>query len=519
MSPTKTSTSQTKRSRSLKCSTWQSGTEATPSSSSFSIRERSSAKASGSIQYHCVFCDQQLSSKGVCKRHLDEQHVSRKVYKCEKCPEWFFFKSEAKKHCNLCGKGVLSYTHGKEERKKVYACEFTGDYFSSLPKYLEHLLKLCETSDTCSAPSRRRKLFALLNQPGLAQHVAEISTREYGSREVWKKSQWSDASLSKAIEQLEHATIHDNGTIEFGKSSDSQHLIQNTYLYLNSLLCAGNLPSVSTAQPTVSVVERTTSPSMQSPLPRQPAGSDSGTATPTPSRPLSRTITSQSGMTQISGVTLANSVSSCMDVSVPLNLDTKGKRHLSDHSRFYVPPRYGEGPPAVPRLPVDLDTLAQCSQPYAPSTTSSTSLPLRIQEEPCLPQQPSVTSIPSIHDYPSSTAGSTLNSDAASGSTLMSSFQEPELLDPMPFNGAYWANQQSIDNNYLGLNNNMNYGYPGPLYYYPNDISLRTSSVATDHTCVGDCNEHEQKLSDYSSVPSYSMLQNGTFLLDDDDPI
>jgi hypothetical protein len=93
-------------------------------------------------------------------------------------------------------------------------------------------------------------------------------------------------------------------------------------------------------------------------------------------------------------------------------------------------------------------------------------------------------------------------------------------MEQMPFEYNFWNTQQSIHNYPFAFNGNVDYNMTVPQYYYhPNgDPSIRTSSIATDQTCVVDFNEQEQKLSSFESLPSHVLPQIGsTFYIEDDD--
>ena len=228
--------------------TGRNTSRAVPNSSCFPATQ-APPKASGSVQYQCIVCGLCLTSKGVCKRHLDEQHISRKKFKCEKCNELFSDKSDAKKHCNSCSAGVMYYITVKPQLKKVYSCGYTGEIFLSMPKYLDHLVALSEkTGDSRPSYRRHRKLLALLEQASLQQNVALASTNLFGSSNAWKNLRWQDPDLVGAIERLEYAVVHDNGTIEFDRHPKDVQKFMAANEYLYGLLRAGHLAPPGSSQ-------------------------------------------------------------------------------------------------------------------------------------------------------------------------------------------------------------------------------------------------------------------------------
>ena len=481
--------------------------KAVPNSSVFSSSP-SLDKGSSSVQYRCIVCQDQLSSKGVCKRHLDEQHVSPKIYRCEKCNDRFEVKKEAKAHINNCGKGLFLYTVDKRPEKKIYACEFTGKYFFSKPLYVEHLLELSALSEERPQPDQTVKLCALLTQPSLQNQVAEISSRKFESRHAWRNLQWSDAHVSKAIEELEDAVVHENGTIDFGKT----HPQQKVRVYLNSLLGAGSLPRSNSLHS-----RRSRSSTMTQR--RTLHSSDSGGNTPTQDAKVMPPLPSgQTGSGSPSAMDLSGSMPPPIaGMTTMTAAEQRAKRHLSDQSRAFVPMRQPPGPPSVPQFPYATGPSMPDFPHYTPPNTSATSLPFRNQDGPSI-TEPHATDV--VSQRTGSTATPTLSSDGASESTVISSFQEPEYMEQMPFEYSFWNTQHSIPDYPFAFDGNVDYNMTIPQYYYhPNgDQSIRTSSIATDQTCVVDYNEQEQKLASFESLPSHAMPQLGsTFYIEDDD--
>ena len=495
-------------------------------SSCFSTSQRWN-KPAGQIRYNCVICRENLSSKGVCKRHLEDQHVSPKVFKCEKCAERFTIKSEAKKHCSECGMGLFLYITVRPEEKRVYGCEFTGEYFSSLTKYVEHLLRLseiCERSDIRPDPDSHRKLRALLGQPLLQQHVAETSNRLHGSRHAWKNLRWNGKDISKAIEQLEYAYVRDDGRIEFGRHAKSLENVQNFGVYLDRLLCAGTLqqsqPSSSAAmeaRPPGTTDKRTLRSSVSS-------ANSSGAVTPVTTRSQApaapNSVPDWESLPSVPS-SMPPPPEPVMSSSSTLD-DVKGKRHLSDYSRFYVPHRQPPGPPTIaPDFPYAVHgNFHDTHQPPLPlSQASTTSLPFRPQEGPVSIHnsvESGLAQPQSYHLTDAHSVGSTVSSDAASGSTLMSNYQEPQLVEPTPFDYGFLPTPQGFQDFSFLYNGNPTYDLPSGDYMYPREASVRTSSIATGQTYVDEYNEYEQKMSEFQDVALPSPAHQ-TFLWGEDE--
>lgn len=464
-------------------------------------------KPSGPNPYRCILCQEQLSSKGVCKRHLDEQHVTPKIYKCEKCQERFIVKKEAKTHVNACGGGVFLYTVEKQDGKNFYACEFTGDGFVSKSKYVDHLLRLSEKTENRPAPNPRLKLSALLDQPGLQQQVAEISSRKFESRHAWRKLQWNDAHVTKAIKELEDADVRESGMIDF-KSAQPQKTVR---VYLNSLFGAANLPRSNSQH---SERSRSSTATQR----RCPHGSEEGRATPTQHDKLvmqppwnSHSLIETSRMDY-------SIPAPAPEVTVPTIASAlRNKRPLSDQSRAFVPERQPHGRPLISQYPYAIGPgmpELQFGIPNIPMTT----LPLRTQEASSLTDQ-SASDVYSMRT--ASTATPTLSSDAASETTLMSNFPEPELVEqlPMDYNYPIWTSQQNPAG-YFNFPGGLDYSNMAvsQMLYANTDPSARTSSIATDQTCVGDYNGQDHKFPHFEPYPPQNSTQyRETFLLDGDD--
>jgi len=57
------------------------------------------SKASTVAIYNCVFCSTDYTTKGTCKRHLEEIHVAKRYFRCLECSQRFATAPEARKHC------------------------------------------------------------------------------------------------------------------------------------------------------------------------------------------------------------------------------------------------------------------------------------------------------------------------------------------------------------------------------------------------------------------------------------
>jgi len=435
----------------------------------------------------------------VCKRHLEDQHVSPKMYKCEKCAEIFALKAKAKEHVKACGKGVFFYVVIKQEEKRIYACEFTGALFPSMPRYLDHLLNLSEKIGDRPTGDLHRKLYALLDQPPMRPFVTEISSRILWSRDAWRSVQWSTASLTKAIEKLEYAIVHDDGTLECSKHLTNHQRTEDVQTYLYSLLCAGS------ARPKSQHTVRSGSEAKIDALSRISSGSLDSISTviakaPQKPAPLSPNMEEPSHTDLNMPQDVVPHVAPVVPVSHPdvaalqTFVDAKGKRHLSDHSRFFVPDRHPPGPPMPPPMPTSVpqmyELIAQSSGQVTPMTASTTSLPFRSQDTH-LHNQPHEMDLASRHLHTPS-FGTSISSHTGTDSTIMSSYQERELVTPTSFDFKFWPGEKYTLPYSMPIQHQQAYQITQPEYYCPPTSPARPS-IATDQIYVTDYNAPEQK--------------------------
>ena len=496
--------------------------------------------------YKCVICEAALSSKGVCKRHLEEQHVAPKVFECEGCHAQFDTKPEAKKHCGQCGEGEVSFIPAKAPAKKVYACEYSGNYYSGQARYIDSLLVLCEQKDKTHVANLSLKLDALLRHAGhrnqaLPPMCADISLNLFGYPEAWKDLQWDEDYLRARISVLEHATFSPDGTMESARWTGSAPRRRNTVAYLTQLFQAGRLPNSDACpvdvKPSAMSICSTpmpvsrTAPSVASGP--SSVGTPLGITSPMPRSHSRQTVWSSDG---IEHSTTASTPRSGDEV---MTAELKSKRHLSDESRAYIPARTPPGPPEPPdhyQYTSDPSILGDAPQlPALPAfmtpSNSTISLPLRKQEGDGLPPGQIMVSAPQYHPlYQMNPTHSshTLSSDVASEtSTLAQSYREPELGEAVPIDYNLWAQQQQI----LAFHNSHSQGghHGGLPMYHPygnfdysmpdDDASMVASSINTTNTIGVEYVTEIPKMENYSDMDlsnqhqHHNMTHGGTFYL------
>ncbi|KAK4569501.1 hypothetical protein LTR86_003264 [Recurvomyces mirabilis] len=160
---------------------------------------------SSSGHYNCVFCHTDYTTKGTCKRHIEEIHVAKRYFRCVMCRQNFATAPEARKHCQSCGAGVLGWTVETPEGHRIYSSEFeTSRLFSTQQAYIVHLLELsAQPLEGRPLRSWHRKLRNLLEQSHCLPTVQSSSTRLFGSSDGWYNVRWEHERVKKAVKELE----------------------------------------------------------------------------------------------------------------------------------------------------------------------------------------------------------------------------------------------------------------------------------------------------------------------------
>jgi len=469
------------------------------------------------IPYACIICDEDMSSKGVCKRHIDEQHVSPKIFRCERCGEDFNTKADAKKHCNRCGLGIFTYTIVKPRAKKIYASQFTEEWFASKSTYLEHLLKLSRGDAARPRSNLHCSLRALLSHPSLQQNVSDISQRIYNDPAASRRLRWTDDQLNKAIAELEAAAVvHENGMIDFSGRPVSRRPDYSIVTFLQGLLYAGTLTTVEEAQATCEMTPPVTSSRASRlsslAITTSDVADSPGSAALTPAGRSShrdyRTEMSISPAVGPSDMTID---------TPPITQDVKVKRHLSDESRFFQPPREPPRPSfSSSQYRTSMDSQQTGRSAHTDISAAPSNRPYQIQRGPLSVDQNALGITSAPQSYPAMAPIAMHPSAATSATTLVSNYQEPEFLPPAQgLNYNMWNPGQDLaySPRFADMSTSS---LPYLDYGYSNESSLRTPSIATDRTRVGVPEEH-QKLEEYMSLESYPTATGyGTYMLGND---
>ncbi|KAI7691906.1 hypothetical protein KC322_g11128, partial [Hortaea werneckii] len=181
----------------------QGGAAAAASSSS------DKASCSGPVTYNCVFCGNDYSVKGTCKRHLEDLHVAKRYYECMKCQHVSRSVPEAKKHMAQCSVGIIDWNTVKPPHRKAYSSEFVAMApFKTQQAYIEHLLELC------ALPKEQRpriswhlKLRNLLEQPELKGMLCALSKRMFEDPDGWREVRWEHDRVRRAVHRLEYGNL------------------------------------------------------------------------------------------------------------------------------------------------------------------------------------------------------------------------------------------------------------------------------------------------------------------------
>ncbi|RMZ21026.1 hypothetical protein D0859_14960 [Hortaea werneckii] len=181
----------------------QGGAAAAASSSS------DKASCSGPVTYNCVFCGNDYSVKGTCKRHLEDLHVAKRYYECMKCQHVSRSVPEAKKHMAQCSVGIIDWNTVKPPHRKAYSSEFVAMApFKTQQAYIEHLLELC------ALPKEQRpriswhlKLRNLLEQPESKGMLCALSKRIFEDPDGWREVRWEHDRVRRAVHRLEYGNL------------------------------------------------------------------------------------------------------------------------------------------------------------------------------------------------------------------------------------------------------------------------------------------------------------------------
>lgn len=176
-------------------------------------------KASGSNvcsgpTYNCVFCHLDYTTKGTCKRHIEEIHVAKRYFRCNACNDRYATAPEARKHSITCPAGTLDYSTVVPGNRKVYASEFVASrLFHTQQAYLNHLLELSALPKE-ERPTRswHLKLRNLLEQPECDVPLQRLSSRLFGSAGAWRNVRWEHERVRRAVEQLEYGLPAEHGS-------------------------------------------------------------------------------------------------------------------------------------------------------------------------------------------------------------------------------------------------------------------------------------------------------------------
>ena len=163
----------------------------------------------------CIICKRRFSSRGVCKRHIEDQHETPTQRVCLGCGSFFAGVWKVKRHMRDCPFGRSGHAARKPGPKKAYGCEFTGLYHATLNERLEHLLDLglCANALTMVAHQRLR-LIGLLQQPGVRSVLRMVHEQRFGAgSDGWMHLSWPTRVMQAAIPRLECGVEHFmNGT-------------------------------------------------------------------------------------------------------------------------------------------------------------------------------------------------------------------------------------------------------------------------------------------------------------------
>ncbi|KAK4900573.1 hypothetical protein LTR27_002289 [Elasticomyces elasticus] len=192
---------------------------------------KAKSSASTATTYNCVFCRTDYTTKGTCKRHLEEIHVAKRYFRCLMCSHHFSTAPEARKHCQTCGAGLLGYKTEIPEEHKLYSSEFLPhQVFPTQQGYVNHLLDLSvATHEPRPVRSYHKKLRNLLEQPACEKALRSLSLRLFMSAEGWRDARWEHERVKKAVHELEH------GVLDSGSGAEDVLKLQKMERFLTDL--------------------------------------------------------------------------------------------------------------------------------------------------------------------------------------------------------------------------------------------------------------------------------------------
>ena len=291
------------------------------------------SKSTAAVAHNCVFCGASYSSKGTCKRHLDEMHVAKKFFLCNCCQSKFKSVPEARKHTDGCGAGNLGWSESKPPPRQVYSSEFEAKSFRTQQQYTDHLLELCaKPQDARPAKSMHRKLYNLLDQSDMQGPVKALSFRLFRNTDAWRNLRWTEDRLAEANYELEHGIqepkmrlFHNgaqNRTEAFLERLFADREPRRSAVSVTGSISNSDLDEKSTQASDVTMKEETPQPYLQ----------------PKPGPYLPERLAS--------GNRVTDPYHSKSNGSTPAGVDSTGKRPLSYESAARVPERMPPGPPS-----------------------------------------------------------------------------------------------------------------------------------------------------------------------------
>jgi len=333
--------------------------------------KQAKAKAASTVTYSCVFCGENYSSKGTCKRHLDDMHVARRFLQCNKCRARFKTVPEARKHCDPCSSSVLGWTDWKPPPRQLYSSEFDNKVFRTQQQYTDHLLELCaKPRESRPGVSVHRKLYNLLEQPGLQEPLTKLSFHLFGAADGWRNVRWEYNRVMKATVELE------NGIPDLRPSPPG--MPDNAVVFLDQLFADRKLHTSAASHPASN-----TSP-------------ESGADKRRSFKAGYEDETPRSGMQPLVGAFACHQMASLPEPAshateayypppTPTGLDFPSKRPLSYESAARVPERMPPGPPSnVPTVHHHHGALPFHHPEYPSITTTSSSSHYALEPPPPL---------------------------------------------------------------------------------------------------------------------------------------
>lgn len=170
---------------------------------------RPAKPAPDAAQARCPWCATTFTRRHDFKKHARDFHLVRVFWQCTGCGERLHSERQTKLHHrsrSFACRNLESTIKKLQRDRQHFGCPHCARYFGKSKEYLDHLATDCCPSKAPGPAHRSLQVRALLQQPGLVQHVETYSEQSRGHREAYKQLWWARDRVAMAdlIERLEY---------------------------------------------------------------------------------------------------------------------------------------------------------------------------------------------------------------------------------------------------------------------------------------------------------------------------